>query len=90
MKRTRYKLENIFALNICLTTFDKLVKKESAILLNSKKKSLYKPQRIPKGQYKMDNPKKLATQGSQNEGKQSTNSTQYVLNTTMRKQTQIT
>jgi hypothetical protein len=42
MKRSRYKLENIFALKICLTTFDKLVKKESAILLNSKKKSLYK------------------------------------------------
>jgi hypothetical protein len=33
-------LENIFALQICLTTFDKLVKKESAILLNGKKKIL--------------------------------------------------
>ena len=41
MKRSRYKLENIFALKICLTTFDKLVKKKSAILLNSKKKNHY-------------------------------------------------
>ena len=52
MKRSRYELENIFALKICFTTFEKLVKKESAILLNSKTNSLYKRQRIPKGQYK--------------------------------------
>jgi hypothetical protein len=38
MKRSRYKLENIFALKICLTTFEQFVKKESAILLNTKKK----------------------------------------------------
>jgi len=42
MKRSRYELENIFALKICFTTFEKLVKKESAILLNSKTNSLYK------------------------------------------------
>ena len=38
----------------------------------------------------MDNPEKLATQGTQDEEKQNKNTTQYVLNTTMRKQTQIT
>ena len=38
----------------------------------------------------MDNPQKLATQGAQDEDKQRKNTTQYVLDTTMRKQTQIT
>ena len=38
----------------------------------------------------MNNPEKLATQGTQDEEKQSKNTTQYVLDTTMRKQTQIT
>ena len=38
----------------------------------------------------MDNPEKLATQGTHDEAKQSKNTTQYVLDTTMRKQTQIT
>jgi hypothetical protein len=38
----------------------------------------------------MDNPEKLATQGTQDEEKQNNNTTQYVLNTTIRKQTQIT
>jgi hypothetical protein len=38
----------------------------------------------------MDNPEKLATYGTQDEEKQSKNTTQYVLDTTMRKQTQIT
>ena len=37
----------------------------------------------------MDNPETLATQGKQDEVKQSKNTTQYVLDTTMRKQTQI-
>ena len=48
-----------------------------------------KRQRIAKGQSKIDNPEKLATQGTQNEDKQNENTTQYVLETTMRKQTQI-
>ena len=38
----------------------------------------------------MDNPEKLATQGTQDEDKQSKNTTQYVLDTTLYKQTQIT
>jgi len=38
----------------------------------------------------MDNPEKLTKSGTQDEGKQSTNTTQYLLYTTMRKQTQIT
>ena len=38
----------------------------------------------------MDNPEKLATYGTQDEENQSTNTTKYVSNTTMRKQTQIT
>ena len=33
------------------------------------------------GAIKMDNPEKLATQGTQDEEKQSKNTTQYVLNT---------
>ena len=36
------------------------------------------------------NPEKLATQGTQDEEKQNKNTTQYVLDTTMRNQTQIT
>jgi hypothetical protein len=38
----------------------------------------------------MDNPEKLATQGTQYEEKQNKNTTQYVLDTTTHKQTQIT
>jgi hypothetical protein len=38
----------------------------------------------------MDNPEKLATYGSQDEEKQSKNTTQYVLDTTMHKQAYIT
>ena len=34
----------------------------------------------------MENQEKLATQGTQNEDKQNKNTTQYVLDTTMRKQ----
>ena len=34
----------------------------------------------------MDNPEKLATQGTQDEEKKNKNTTQYVLDTTMRKQ----
>jgi hypothetical protein len=41
-------------------------------------------------QLKMVNPEKLGTYGTQDEEKQSKNTTQYVLDTTMRKQTQIT
>ena len=36
----------------------------------------------------MDNPKKLETQGTQDEEKQSRNKTQYSLDTTIRKQVQ--
>jgi hypothetical protein len=38
----------------------------------------------------MDNQEKLATQGTQDEQKQNKNTTQYVLDTTSRKQTQTT
>jgi hypothetical protein len=38
----------------------------------------------------MDNPQKLAAYGTQDEDKQNKNTTQYVLDTTLRKQTQIT
>ena len=38
----------------------------------------------------MDNPEKLATQVTQDEDKQNKNKTQYVVDTTIRKQTQIT
>jgi len=38
----------------------------------------------------MDNPKKLATLGTQDEEKQIKFTTRYVLDTTMRKQKQIT
>jgi hypothetical protein len=38
----------------------------------------------------MDNPEKLATLGTQDEDKQNKNTTQHVLDTTTRKQTQIT
>ena len=48
-----------------------------------------KRQRIPKGLLIMDNPEKLATQGTQEEEKQDKNTTQYVLDTTVRKQAQI-
>ena len=37
----------------------------------------------------MDNPEKLATQGTQEEEKQNKKTTQYTLDTTMWKQTQI-
>ena len=52
---------------------------------------VYKRQRTPKGQSKKDNPEKLATQGTiDEEEEENNNTTRYVLNTTMRKQTQIT
>jgi hypothetical protein len=38
----------------------------------------------------MDNPEKLATYGTQDEDKQTKNTTQYVLGTTIHKRTQIT
>ena len=49
-----------------------------------------KRQRILKGQIKMDSLEKLPTKGTQDEDKQSKNTTHYVLDTTIRKQTQIT
>ena len=38
----------------------------------------------------MDNSETLATQGTQDEEKESKNTTEYVLDTTIRKQSQIT
>jgi hypothetical protein len=38
----------------------------------------------------MDNPDKLATYGTRDEEKQNKNTTQYVLDTTLRKQPQVT
>ena len=49
-----------------------------------------KSQRIPKGLSRKDNPEKLATYGTQDEEKQSKNTTQYMLDTTINKQTRIT
>ena len=46
--------------------------------------------RILKGQSILDNPEKLATLGTQDKEKQNKNTTQYVLYTTICKQTQIT
>ena len=48
-----------------------------------------KRQRIPKGQSTVNNLEKLATQGTQEEEKQSKKTTQYVWDTTLPKQTQI-
>ena len=42
------------------------------------------------GESKMDNPEKLTTQGTQDEDKQNKNTIQYLLDTTMRKQTHTT
>ena len=50
---------------------------------------LYKLQRKPKGQSIMDNPEKLATLGIREEEKQTKKTTQYELDTTIHKQTQI-
>ena len=38
----------------------------------------------------MNNPEKLETQGTRDEEKENKNTTRYVFDTTMRKQTQIT
>ena len=45
-----------------------------------------KCQRNPHGQSQMDNPEKRAAQGTPDEEKQYKNTTQYVLDTTVRKQ----
>ena len=45
---------------------------------------------MPNGQLKMDNREKLTTQSTQDKEQQQKHTTQYVLYTTMRKQTQIT
>jgi hypothetical protein len=53
--------------------------------------SLNKRKRIPIAQAKLDNPVKLATLGIQDEDKQNQkNTTQYMLNPTIRKQAKIT
>ena len=51
---------------------------------------IYKRQRISQGQSQMNNPEKLARQGTQDEEKQNRNTTQYVSDTTISKQAQIT
>ena len=53
---------------------------------------LNKRQRIPKGQSKMDNPQKLATQCTQDEKTKTKteNTTQYVFDTNILNHTQIT
>ena len=51
---------------------------------------LNKRNRLPKRGQKMDNPVKLAIQRTQDERKSKQKTTQYVLDTTMRKQKQIT
>ena len=63
---------------------------KSEMFLNyNKLNKVNKRQRIPKGQSKKDNLEKLTIQGTQDiENK--TNTTKYVLDTSMRKQTQIT
>ena len=43
-----------------------------------------------RGQSRMDNPDKPATYGTPDEDEQNKNTTQYVLDTTMHKQTHIT
>ena len=50
---------------------------------------IYKRERIPKGQSKIDNPEKLATYGTQDGEKQNKFTTQNALDTIIRKQTQI-
>ena len=57
--------------------------KSSLFVLNKRK-------RLPKREPKMDNPIKLAIQRTHDEENQNKNTTQYVLDTTMRKQAQIT
>ena len=56
----------------------------------SKEYCVNKRQRKPKGQIRIDNPEKLATLGTQDTRRGEKTTTQYVLDTTMRKQTYIT
>ena len=64
------------------------------ILLSYKNKVHCKPiyasnkYTLPKIQSQKENPEKLATQGTQDEDKQNKNTIQYVLDTTIHKQTQ--
>ena len=63
---------------------------KSEMFLNyNKLNKVNKRQRIPKGQSKKDNLEKLTIQGTQ-DVENKTNTTKYVLDTSMRKQTQIT
>ena len=52
--------------------------------------STYKRQRISKGSLKMDNAEKLIILDTQDEDKQNKNTTKYVLDINIRKQTQTT
>ena len=51
--------------------------------------SVNKHQRIPKRQSKIDNPENLVIYGTQDEETENKNTAQYVLDTTLRKQTQL-
>ena len=51
--------------------------------------SVNKRYRIQKGQSKMDNSEKMASSGTQDEDKKNKNTTQYILDINIRKQTQI-
>ena len=55
---------------------------ETSPMSGSCRSVLNKRQRTPKGQSKMDNPEKMATQGIQDEDKQNKNTTHYLLDTT--------
>ena len=63
---------------------------EGAIKNGQSRETVNKCQRIPKEQSNMDNPEKLGTQGTQDDEKQSENTTQFVLDSTISKQTQPT
>ena len=58
-------------------------------VINKQVRKEKKPLENTEGQSKMDNPEKLATLGTQDEDKQNKNTRKYVLDTTIRKQTQI-
>jgi hypothetical protein len=59
----------------------------TVLIIKSVISYLNKRKRIPKGKSKMDHPEKLATLGTEDEDKQSKNTTQYELDATTHKQT---
>ena len=62
---------------------------EGSIKYEQARENVNKRQRIPKGLIKMNNPEKLATQGTQDEESQNKNTQQYMLDTAICKQIQI-